>query len=635
MDPTLLALLIAIPTLAVLYFMFFRGTSSSGPSVKTSEYSSPSKQSAPATTTSTPAGPRVTIIFGSQTGTAEIFAKTLSREASKNEIPHRLVDAVEYNYDDLENEKVVVFVAATYGEGEPTDSMKGFFEYLNSPEREGSDYTNVGFTVFGLGDSNYKYYNLIGKNLEKRMLELKSKRLYPLGLGDASKNLEEDFDGWKANMWSPIAQAFGITLKVESEEPTAPTMKIIFNDDPPAPLPFPKMASALEPTQKQPVYAKVISNKELLRNTTERSTKHVELDVTETAITYQSGDHAGVMPCNPDHVVDDYIRILGIPAENVDRVMLLVPLTSLAARTTLPQKVTVRTALKWYVDLCGYPKKSALRCFAHYCTDPREKEDFLSHLRISDESTAKYHKLQSKVRTVFGFLRKYQSCKVPLDHFFEMMPRIAPRYFSIASDQLKQGKTIYLTVGLVESGLCTQWLTSVQSGDLVPIFIRKSNFHLPMRAKDRPIIMVGAGTGVAPLIGFLHRRAAWKAKDQVLGNAMLFFGCRNLNEDYIYRDVVEGALAAGTLSTLCLAFSRNADEPKVYVQSRIRQHSDAVWQVLSSGGNVYVCGAKKMGHDVEEALLDVLKEKGGMNQAKAEEFLQKMEKTEKYLTDTW
>jgi NADPH-ferrihemoprotein reductase len=393
------------------------------------------------------------------------------------------------------------------------------------------------------------------------------------------------------------------------------------------------MATALEPTQKHPVWCAVVENRELLpSNPDGRSTRHIVFDINDTLVTYQAGDHLGVLPCNSDQVIDDYLKILRVSDEMRETVF---SLQDKSLKNVFSARVTVRDALKWYIDLSGVPKKSTLRAFAHYCTNPAEKDDLLATLRATTEAQEKYHKLLSKLRTVFGFLRKYSSCEVPIAIFLELMPRMCPRYFSIASDQLVQTKQIFVTVALVAGGVCTTMLKDASVGSRFPIFVRKSNFHLPLRAKNRPLIMVGPGTGVAPLLGFLHRRAAWKAKNNELGEAILFFGCRKEQEDYIYRDFLKSSVADGVISDLDVAFSRDQKE-KVYVQHRIQKRAADVWRIISSGGNVYLCGdAKHMAKDVEAELLETIREHGKMGAADAAAYLDAMAKGERYLKDVW
>nr|CCD15772.1 unnamed protein product [Trypanosoma congolense IL3000] len=223
----------------------------------------------------------------------------------------------------------------------------------------------------------------------------------------------------------------------------------------------------------------------------------------------------------------------------------------------------------------------------------------------------------------------------PLELFLEMMPQIVPRYFSISSDSLSHPKSVMITVAVVDDGLCTNMLQRAGVGEGIPVFVRKSNFHLPLRAKERPIVMIGPGTGVAPFIGFLHRRSAWLKKGSKIGEAMLFFGCRRRGEDHIYADFTAECLANGTLSVLDVAYSREQPE-KVYVQHRLAARGGKVWEVIREGGGIYVCGdARNMARDVEAQLLQILQEHGSMDQAEAATFLEKLAAEERYLKDVW
>eukprot|EP00656_Telonema_subtile_P012811 TRINITY_DN16475_c0_g1_i4.p1 TRINITY_DN16475_c0_g1~~TRINITY_DN16475_c0_g1_i4.p1 ORF type:complete len:192 (+),score=22.27 TRINITY_DN16475_c0_g1_i4:35-610(+) len=178
--------------------------------------------------------------------------------------------------------------------------------------------------------------------------------------------------------------------------------------------------------------------------------------------------------------------------------------------------------------------------------------------------------------------------------------------------------------------------SSSAASDVYKRQVRKSNFHLPLRAKNRPIIMIGPGTGVAPLIGFMHRRKAWQDKGNDIGDALLFFGCRNKSEDFIYEEFLGGCVSSGVLTTLDIAFSRDQAE-KVYVQHRLKDHGDKIWTLINEGGaNVYICGdAKYMAKDVEATLLDIFQKQGGMSADKANDFIAKLEKNGKYLKDVW
>ncbi|EPY19516.1 NADPH-ferrihemoprotein reductase [Strigomonas culicis] len=455
----------------------------------------------------------VVVLFGSQTGTAEMFAKTLAREGTKLGVPCVVRDVESYEYNRLDLERLVLLVCATYGEGEPTDSMKAFHDYVFDDARSpGEELANVKYAVFGLGDRQYKYFCEEGIVMDRRFDELGAERVFGLGCGDSGNGqMEEEFDEWRRDLWPAVGRALNITLKANVEEPVEPECRIKYWEEAEAPLPFPKTASVLEPTQRLPLWVDMVRNEELLKNTEGgRSTRAIDFNIKDTIISYQAGDHLGILPCNPDSLVDAYLSALGVSKEEADRVFSLQDKKTM--KNVFPARVSVRTALKWYMDLAGPPKKSTLRAFAHCCTDPAQKEELLRVLRVNPESQKEFTKLCGKLRTIHGFLRKFDSAKVPLSFFVELMPRVSPRYFSISSDLLHTPTTVGVTVAIVDDGLCTTMLKNMKPGDRVPVFVRKSTFHLPLRYKDRPVVMIGPGTGVAPFIGFVQRRRAWKEK---------------------------------------------------------------------------------------------------------------------------
>ena len=229
----------------------------------------------------------------------------------------------------------------------------------------------------------------------------------------------------------------------------------------------------------------------------------------------------------------------------------------------------------------------------------------------------------------------FPSTKVPLDLFYEMMPRTQPRWYSIASDSLFHGKHVHMCLAVSDGGLCSAFMKDKTVGAKVPCFLRKSTFHLPSRDKKRPMVMIGPGTGVAPMVGFLYRKLKWQETGHELGSCRFYFGCRKQSEDYIYEDLMERCKEKGVISALRVAFSRDQAE-KVYVQNLVAQDAKEIWEVVEAGGNIYICGdAKNMAKQVEDELVKILVNEGGMSKQAAEDKLNKMEKSQKYLKDVW
>ncbi|CCW62356.1 unnamed protein product [Phytomonas sp. EM1] len=578
----------------------------------------------------------VLILFGSQSGTAEAFSKSLGRECAKRGIHGIVCDAEEYNPEDLALEKVVLVICATYADGEPTGNMKAFHDWIMDDARlVGAELATVKYAVFGLGDRQYKFFCREGLTLDARFAELGAERFYGMGIGDAdSGNLEGQFEEWVQGLWGALSRALGARLEVHPEEIPESECRVKFWEDAVEGAPYPATMSILEPTQRLPVAIPVVRNEELIRGASTRSTRLLEFDLTNTIISYQAGDYLGILACNLDTLVEAYLARLGLPPGEAERVLSLQDKKTL--KNVFPARVSVRTALKWYLDLAGPPKKSTLRTFASYCTDAQEKTELLRLLAVDAAAQKEYDRLLHELRTVLGFLNRFRSMKITLPIFLEYMPRIAPRYFSISSDLLYTPSKVSITVGVVEGGLCTPMLQRLKVNDCAYAFVLKSSFHLPLRAKERPIIMIGPGTGVAPFIGFIQRRYAWKEKGATLGEAMLFFGCRHSAEDHIYEDFTRQALNDGILSAIEVAYSRDQPE-KIYVQHRLKQRGKDVWRIIhNDNGNLYICGdAKHMVHDVEAELLQIAQREGGLSKEEASEFLTKMGDEDRYLKDVW
>eukprot|EP01064_Diplonema_japonicum_P028662 TRINITY_DN4451_c0_g1_i1.p1 TRINITY_DN4451_c0_g1~~TRINITY_DN4451_c0_g1_i1.p1 ORF type:complete len:665 (+),score=215.16 TRINITY_DN4451_c0_g1_i1:42-2036(+) len=602
----------------------------------------PARQAVSRKSTEDEKKPKIVIVFASQTGTAEMYANNLSREAKKVGFNVRVEDTSDYTGECLYEDSFVVFVVATYGEGEPTDTAKDFHEWLMDEDRanDGRSMDNLKYAVFALGDSQYKHFCQIGKEFDQRIGELGGNRIHDLGLGDSDQNMEEEYDNWKSQLWSRAADVFGIKTKDEFEEAPERQLKLKYHPKPSsAAQPFPVTASSLPPSQKIPCWGKITQNDELLNGVSDRSTKHIEIDCSGTSLpNYEAGDHLGILPANSDEIVQEYFDLLvgedGNPIDT-ESIVSLVARDGMSQRNHLPNKVNIKTALKWYFDLQGVPKKSVLRAFTFHTKDSDEQESFRELLKIKKESTDKYKVAVKQARTASGFLQMFKSTQVPVDLFFEMMPRTQPRWYSIASDHLKQGKAVHMCLAVSDGGLCSGYMKGMPVGTTVPCFIRKSTFHLPQRDKSRPSIMIGPGTGVAPMIGFIHRRTVWKEKGNELGECSFYFGCRKSTEDFIYADLMKEAEKSGVITNLRVAFSRDQAE-KVYVQHLVAQDGKHIMELINKNANIYICGdAKHMARDVEEALVNILIEHGGYTRDDAEARLNKMEKSQRFLKDVW
>ena len=248
-------------------------------------------------------------------------------------------------------------------------------------------------------------------------------------------------------------------------------------------------------------------------------------------------------------------------------------------------------------------------------------------------------------RGLAELLEAFPSAQPPWVALLELVPKLSPRYYTISSSPAAATDTVHLTVkvlrepmrggaaGRTKVGVCSTQLGDLAPGDSAVVFVRSSGFALP-KDPATPVIMVGPGTGVAPFRAFLQQMAADKGAEPRTGPTWLYFGCRREEEDYIYREELEGHLAAGTLARLRLAFSR-AQAAKVYVQHLVRDDGAELWAMLQRGGHVYICGGTLMGRDVVEALSGAVARHGALGPEGAAKYLKEMEAGGRLVKELW
>jgi NADPH-ferrihemoprotein reductase len=607
-------------------------------------------------------GPRLVVCFGSQTGTAEEFAQVLVDEACDLGFAAELVDLEELEVDTLADERAAIFVMATYGEGEPTDNAKDFDEWLNGEDEQHDDgeFEELAYAVFGLGNKTYEHYCEMGNRTDRRLAELGAEGLVEVGTGDDDAGLEEDFDRWKKTLWAPFCAKF------ELDEPDSSAPKKIHRrlrmiehkadykpsdrsnlghwraeqdaEGSSAAAAAAAAASSSSSTRvydvKTPYLAPIRVNRELHTEQSDRSCRHVEIEIGD-ALKYEAGDHLGIFAENDADVVERLLERLGADGDQ------MVSFVTIKESKRVLGPCTLRRAFTSYIDVSGLPRRSVLAGLVEYTADADEKARLE---RMGDpscaEGTEDYHVLlRDNMSTILEILELFKSCAPPVDHVAELLPRLVPRYYSISSSPNAAPGFVHATAvvtrfttptGRVHNGVCTTWLQHKPAGYLVPVYTRQSEFRLP-KDNETPIVMIGPGTGFAPFRGFLQERKARGAS----GPAMLFFGCRRRDTDYIYGDEMEQYLEGGVISALECAFSREQEE-KVYVQHLLEKRGDDVWQALDSNGHVYICGdGKSMAKGVHNVLVRIVASHSDRTEEQAEQFLSDMRKAHRYQEDVW
>lgn len=536
----------------------------------------------------------VTILYGSQTGNAQGLAENTGKTLEAKGFNVTVSSMNDFKPNNLKKLENLLIVVSTHGEGEPPDNALSFHEFLHG--RRAPKLENFRFSVLSLGDSSYEFFCQTGKEFDVRLAELGGERLYPRV--DCDLDFEEPANKWLKGVIDGLSEAKGHSAS--------------------AAVPAEAPAGTSPYSRTNPFKAEVLENLNLNGGGSNKETRHLELSLEGSGLTYEPGDSLGIYPENDPELVDlllnefkwDASENVTVNKEGETR-----PLRE-ALISNFEITVLTKPLLKQAAELTGNDKLKAL-------VENREEL-----------------KAYTQGRDVIDLVRDFGPWNVSAQEFVAILRKMPARLYSIASSLSANPDEVHLTIGAVRyeahgrerKGVCSVLCSErLQPGDTIPVYLQSNkNFKLP-QDQETPIIMVGPGTGVAPFRSFMQEREETGAK----GKSWMFFGDQHFVTDFLYQTEWQKWLKDGVLTKMDVAFSRDTEE-KVYVQNRMLEHSKELFQWLEEGASFYVCGDKtNMARDVHNTLVEIIETEGKMSREQAEGYLAEMKKQKRYQRDVY
>ena len=450
--------------------------------------------------------------------------------------------------------------------------------------------------MFSLGDSSYEFFCQSGKDFDSKLAELGGERL--LDRVDADVEYQAAASEWRARVVDALKSRAPVAAPSQSVA-TGAVNEIHTS-------PYSKDA---------PLVASLSVNQKITGRNSEKDVRHIEIDLGDSGLRYQPGDALGIWYQNDPALVKELVELLWLKGDETV--------------TVDGKTLTLSEALQWHFELTV----NTANIVENYATLTRS-ETLLP--LVGDKAKLQHYAATTPIVDMVRF----SPAQLDAEALINLLRPLTPRLYSIASSQAEVENEVHVTVGVVRydvegrarAGGASRFIADrVEEEGEVRVFIEHNdNFRLPANP-ETSVIMIGPGTGIAPFRAFMQQRAA----DEAPGKNWLFFGNPHFTEDFLYQVEWQRYVKEGVLTRIDLAWSRDQKE-KVYVQDKLREQGAELWRWINDGAHIYVCGdANRMAKDVEQALLEVIAEFGGMDTEAADEFLSELRVERRYQRDVY
>lgn len=534
----------------------------------------------------------MTILYGSQTGNSQGLAEKYASALKAQNVDVTISSLGKFKATNLKKITNLLLIVSTHGEGDPPDQAIQFYEFLHS--KRAPKLEHLHYSVLALGDSSYEFFCKTGKDFDEQFAKLGAKRIVP------RTDCDVDYDDAAAQWFLAVEKEF-------LQQTTAVTATQTKENQGLGDSTY---------SRKNPFYAEVLENINLNGRGSNKETRHLELSIEGANFHFEPGDSIGIQPENDEQLVSALLTALEFNPET--------------EVTVLNEAITIKQALQKKLEITVL-SKPLLEKVSAYTKHPE-------FLKLLEEPNA--WKDYAEGRDLLDVVEDFAPFTWSAQQFVEMLRKIPARLYSIASSQKANSEEVHLTISKVSYetngrqrlGVCSGSISErIQPGDTLPIYVHKNpNFRLPEN-EDTPIIMIGAGTGVAPYRAFLEEREELGIE----GKAWLIFGDQHFVTDFLYQTDWQRWLASGTLSQMHVAFSRDT-EKKVYVQHKLQEHAVSFYEWLQQGAVIYVCGDKKsMAADVDATIHQIIEQQGQKTPEEAKSFVKELKQQKRYQRDVY